>query len=90
MRHRLRFVTTVILVVSGSLTLFVASGAFTLDLFVIISFMGYLATIELTATNAIVLPWRRRLHRLTVVGLIGASLLLGRLVVEILPDQGYL
>ena len=88
MNHRTQFITATILGVSVLLTLFVALGVFSLDLFVIISFLIFTAIVEVTSTDVVKVPWRRKLYRFIVVCLIFSSILLGRRVLELLPEGG--
>lgn len=86
MRQRLQFITAVVLGISAFLTLVVALDAFAPDLFFIISFMMFIAIVELTAPDVISIPWQRRLNWFTVIGLIVSIILLGRRIVETVPE----
>lgn len=90
MGQRLQFITAIVLGISAFLTLIVALGAFSLDLFFLVSFMMFVAVIELTAPDVIDIPWRRKLPWFTVAGLLLSTVLLGRRIVETLPDGGLL
>jgi hypothetical protein len=48
--------------------------------------MLFVAIVELTAPDVITIPWRRKLGWFTVLGLLVSSVLLGRRVLEIIPD----
>lgn len=87
MQHRLQFVTLTLLGISSLLTAMIVLRAFTLDLFVILSFVAFVFTVEFTAPDTIQIPWRRQLTWLFVLGLVVSTTLLGIRIVEFLPDR---
>jgi hypothetical protein len=85
MNGRLRFVfaqSTWMLLTALSLEIF---GYFTLSLYFIVSYIGLLVVIELTAPFAVAPPWRLRLRWLIVAGLCVFGYLAIRRVLDILP-----
>ena len=87
MRHRLRFVIAVVLGLPTIFVLFLALGSLTLELFFIISFITFIAVVEMTAPDIVSVPWRRKLNWVIIVGLMISSLLLGHRIMTVLPDQ---
>lgn len=59
----------------------------TYELFFIISLIGFLVVIQLTAPFRIIPLWRRRLRWITILGLLGFVLLLVQRVLSILPPE---
>lgn len=86
MRQRLQFITLVVLGFSFLLALAAALGPFEPDLLFIVSFMLFVAIVELTAPDVITVPWRRKLGWFTVLGLLVSGVLLSRRVLETIPD----
>lgn len=60
-------------------------GAFSLELFFVLSLIGFLIVTELTAPVAVTPAWRRRLWWVILAGLAGFAVVVARRVVEVLP-----
>jgi hypothetical protein len=69
--------TVVVLAVVGSLSL---------ELFFVLSLIGFLVVVELTAAVAVTPAWRRRLVWLVALGLLGFGYVVVRRVLEVLPE----
>jgi hypothetical protein len=69
--------TVVVLAVVGSLSL---------ELFFVLSLIGFLVVVELTAPVAVTPAWRRRLVWLVALGLLGFGYVVVRRVLEVLPE----
>lgn len=67
-RQRLRFVLTVVLWTTISLTSLVAIGAYSLELLVVVAFIGLLLSTEMTAPTAVQPEWRTTVRRFLLVG----------------------
>jgi hypothetical protein len=68
--------TVVVLAVLGSLSL---------DLFFVVSLIGFLVVVELTAPFDVTPEWRSRLKWLIMLGLMGFAYIVIRRILEILP-----
>ena len=62
-----------------------AVGALSLELFFVLSLIGLLVVIELTAPFNVTPKWRSRLKWLILAGLIGFTYVVIRRILEILP-----
>ncbi len=62
-----------------------ALGALSLELFFVVSLIGFLIVVELTAPFAVTPRWRRRLVWLVALGLVGFGYVVIRRILEILP-----
>jgi len=60
-------------------------GALSLDLFFVVSLIGLLVLVELTAPFAVTPRWRRRVRWIVVLGLLGFTAVVIRRILEILP-----
>ncbi|MFC7133602.1 MULTISPECIES: hypothetical protein [Salinibaculum] len=60
--------------------------ALSLELFFVISLIGFLVIVELTAPFAVTPHWRRRLRWIILLGLIGFGYIVIRRVLAILPE----
>lgn len=61
-------------------------GSLTLELFFVVSLIGFLVVTELTAPFNVTPRWRRRLKWLIAVGLVGFGYIVVKRVLEILPS----
>ena len=68
------------------LVVLAAVGALSLELFFVLSLIGLLVVIELTAPGAVTPTWRSRLKWLVVLGLIGFAVIVIRRILRILPS----
>jgi hypothetical protein len=60
-------------------------GALSLELFFVISLIGFLVVVELTAPFAVTPRWRARLKWIVLLGLVGFGYIVIRRILEILP-----
>jgi hypothetical protein len=60
-------------------------GAFSLELFFVVSLIGFLVVTELTAPFAVRPRWRRRLKWFILLGLAGFAYIVIRRILAILP-----
>lgn len=60
-------------------------GAFSLELFFVVSLIGFLVVTELTAPFAVQPRWRRRLKWFILLGLVGFAYIVIRRILSILP-----
>lgn len=84
-RRRRRFVHAQIVWMLGAVVLLTALESLTLDLFFILSLIGFLVVVELTAPVAVSPRWRRRIPWLIVAGLLAFVYIVVRRIIEILP-----
>ena len=61
-------------------------GTLSLELFFVISLIGFLVVVELTAPFSVTPQWRARLKWLIVLGLIGFGYIVIKRTLEILPQ----
>jgi hypothetical protein len=61
-------------------------GSLSLELFFVVSLIGFLIVVELTAPFSVTPEWRSRLRWIIVVGLIGFGYIVVRRILEILPE----
>jgi hypothetical protein len=69
----------------GAIVLLSALGALALDLFFVVSLIGLLVLIELTAPFSVTPRWRARLRWVILAGLVGFAYVLVRRVLDVLP-----
>ena len=62
-----------------------ALGSLSLELFFVLSLIGLLIVVELTAPFAVTPSWRARLRWIILLGLIGFGIIVVRRILEILP-----
>lgn len=60
-------------------------GALSLELFFVVSLIGFLVVVELTAPFAVTPRWRARLKWLIALGLVAFGYIVIRRILEILP-----
>ena len=61
-------------------------GTLSLELFFVVSLIGFLVVVELTAPFAVTPRWRARLRWVILLGLLGFGYIVVRRVLTILPD----
>jgi threonine/homoserine/homoserine lactone efflux protein len=83
--RRLQFVHAQLAWMLGAILLLALLGALTLELFFVVSLIGLLIAVELTASVRVTPRWRRRLRLIIAVGLLGFGLLVVRRILELLP-----
>ena len=83
--RRLRFVTAQVAWMLAAVLGLVLVDSLTLELFFVVSFVGFLVVLELTSPINVTPRWRRRLYLLVGLGLVVFAYLVVRRVLEILP-----
>ncbi|EMA58402.1 hypothetical protein [Halorubrum lipolyticum] len=83
---RRRFVYGVVAWMLGAIVLLTALGSLTLELFFVVSLIGLLVVVELTAPFNVTPRWRRRLLPVIGVGLAAFGYIVVRRILEILPE----
>lgn len=84
-RRREQFVRAQVAWMLASLVVLTALGSLTLELFFVLSLIGFLVAVELTAPVAVTPRWRRRLPWLIALGLLAFGYVVVRRILEILP-----
>ncbi|WP_340099031.1 hypothetical protein [Salinibaculum salinum] len=84
-RRRLQFVHGQVAWMLATLLLLALLGAFSLELFFVVSLIGFLVVTELTAPFAVRPHWRRRLKWFILLGLVGFAYIVVRRILAILP-----
>lgn len=70
---------------AASLLALVALDALSLELFFVVSLIGFLVVLELTAPVNVTPTWRRRLRWILVVAMVGFVAIVVRRILAILP-----
>lgn len=81
--RRYRFVRRLLALMLGAAIVAAALDAFAWELFYLLSLVSLLAVAEVTAPYEVTPPWRRRITRVVIAGLVGFSLLVARRLVPI-------
>lgn len=84
-RRRQQFLYGQIAWMLSTLVLLAVLGALSMDLYFVISLIGFLVLVELTAPFNITPQWRSRLKWPIFLGLIGFSAIVVKRILEILP-----
>jgi len=84
-RRRRRFVHAQMAWMLSAAVVLVALESLSLELFFVVSLIGFLVVVELTAPVAVSPRWRRRLPWLIVAGLLVFGYIVVRRILEILP-----
>lgn len=84
-RRRLRFVHGQLAWMLGVVILLTVLGSLELELFFVLSLIGFLVVVELTAPIAVTPKWRRRLPWFIAIGLLVFGVIVVRRILEILP-----
>jgi hypothetical protein len=84
-RRRQRFVHAQAAWMLAVLLVLAVLGSLSYDLFFVLSLIGLLVVIELTAPFNVTPRWRSRLKWLVVLGLLGFAYIVIRRILEILP-----
>lgn len=85
-RRRQQFVHGQIALMVGAALVLSALGALTLELFYVVSLVGFLVLVELTAPFTVEPYWRTRLAWLAVLGLLGFGYIMVDRVLDFLPS----
>lgn len=86
MMRRLRFVHAQLAWMLGVILLLALLGSLTLELFFVVSLIGLLVVVELTASVRLTPRWRKRLRVIIALGLVGFGVIVIRRILEILPS----
>ena len=85
-RRRQRFIHGQVAWMLVSILVLAALQSLSLELFFVLSFIGLLVLIELTAPFNVTPTWRRRLKWFVLVGLIVFTIIVVRRILAILPS----
>lgn len=85
-RRRQRFLHGQAAWMLASILLLSLVGALSLELFFVLSLIGFLVVVELTAPFGVTPRWRRRLRWIVLLGLLGFGAVVVRRILEILPE----
>ncbi|WP_434522753.1 hypothetical protein [Halorubrum sp. AS12] len=83
---RRRFVYALVAWMVSVILLLTALDALELELFFVVSLIGLLVVVELTAPFNVTPRWRQRLLPVILAGLAGFSYIVIRRIIEILPE----
>jgi hypothetical protein len=84
-RRRQQFLHGQIAWMLSTLVLLAILGALSLDLYFVVSLIGFLVLVELTAPFNITPQWRSRLKWPILLGLVGFAAIVVKRILEILP-----
>ncbi|MFT4947261.1 MAG: threonine/homoserine efflux transporter RhtA [Natronomonas sp.] len=84
-RRRLQFIQAQVAWMLAVVVVLALLGSLELELFFVLSLIGFLVVIELTAPIAVTPAWRRRLPWFIAIGLIVFGVIVIRRILEILP-----
>lgn len=84
-RRRQRFVYGQTAWMLGTIIALAVLGTLSLELFFVLSLIGLLVVVELTAPFAVTPRWRTRLRWIILIGLVGFGVIVVRRILEILP-----
>ena len=86
-RRRRRFVHAQLAWMLATVAVLATLESLTLELFFVLSLIGFLVVVELTAPAAVSPRWRRRLPWLIGAGLVVFAYVVVRRILEILPPE---
>lgn len=86
LEKRRRFVYGIVAWMLSTILILTALDALELELFFVLSLIGLLVVVELTAPFNITPRWRRRLLPVIIAGLAGFGYIVIRRIIEILPE----
>ena len=84
--RRLRFIQAQVAWMAGALLVLVLLGSLSLELFFVVSLIGFLVVVELTAPFNVTPQWRARLKWLIGLGLLAFGYIVVKRILEILPQ----
>lgn len=84
-RQRERFIYGHLMWVLGTILVLTLLDALTLELFFVVSLIGFLVTVELSTPQVVSPRWRRRLWVIIGIGLLAFAYVVIRRILEILP-----
>lgn len=85
-RRRQRFIYAQTMWMLAAIVGLALLGSLTLELFFVVSLIGLLVVIELTAPVSVTPRWRKRLRWIILLGLLGFFYVVVRRILEILPS----
>ncbi|XVH32204.1 hypothetical protein ACNS7O_03205 [Haloferacaceae archaeon DSL9] len=83
--RRTRFIHAQLAWMLAVILLLALLDALALDLFFVLSLIGFLVVVELTAPFSVTPTWRKRLWIVIGLGLVGFGVIVVRRILEILP-----
>jgi hypothetical protein len=83
---RSKFIGYSVIWCSGIAAVLALFDGFTIDLFYIICFIGFVAVVEMTEPQYVDPPWRSKLDWVVGAGLVGSALIVIRTALALLPD----
>lgn len=86
-RRRLQFVHAQLAWMLAVIVVLAALDSMALELFFVLSLIGFLVVVELTAPVAVTPRWRRRIPWFIAVGLLVFAIIVVRRILEILPPE---
>jgi threonine/homoserine efflux transporter RhtA len=84
-RRRLQFIQAQLAWMLAVVVVLALLGSLELELFFVLSLIGFLVVIELTAPIAVTPAWRRRLPWFIAIGLVVFGIIVIRRILDILP-----
>jgi uncharacterized membrane protein HdeD (DUF308 family) len=84
-RQRQQFIYGHLIWVLSTILVLTLLDALTLELFFVVSLIGFLVTVELVAPQTVSPRWRRRLWWVIALGLVGFAYVVIKRILEILP-----
>lgn len=84
-RRRQRFIHAQLAWMLGTIMLLTVLGSLSLELVFVLSLIGFLVVVELTAPFNVTPRWRRRLLPIIGLGLLGFGVIVIRRILAILP-----
>lgn len=84
-RRRIQFVAATVAWMAAAMVGLAALGQYTLELFFVVSLVGFLVVTELTAPFAAAPPWRKRLKWFIALGLVAFAAVVVKRILDILP-----
>jgi threonine/homoserine efflux transporter RhtA len=84
-RRRLQFIQAQVAWMLAVVVVLALLSSLELELFFVLSLIGFLVFIELTAPIAVTPTWRRRLPWFIAIGLVVFGIIVVRRIIEILP-----
>ncbi|QLH79933.1 hypothetical protein HZS55_05885 [Halosimplex rubrum] len=85
MAHRQQFILGQAVWMLATLVILVVFSALSFDLYFVVSLIGFLIVVELTAPFNVTPQWRRRLKWIILVSLVGFAYVVVRRILAILP-----
>ncbi|WP_227356299.1 hypothetical protein [Haladaptatus salinisoli] len=85
-RRRQRFIHWQVLWMVSALVALVALGVFSLPLFFVVSFVGFVIVVELTTPVNVAPRWRARLRWITILGFLILMVIVVRKILKIVPS----